>query len=126
MTPTPDPDPPDMPSTPGLFDTTIREFLAEKDPLPETIDLTTIPKGDIPAHAFCLVTPPPAVMAYLDSDDEMTEHIVNLMEDTIDKHYDLPPGFYVTADRVTTPDGRLRVKCFTLMPPPPAPAPRRK
>jgi len=120
MNPTPDPDPADMTPTPGLFDTTVREFLTEKDPISESIDLTTIPACDIPAHAFCLVTPPPAVQAYLDSDDEMTEHIVNLMEDTMDKHYQLPPGFYITADRVQI-DGRLRVKHFTLMPPPPTP-----
>ena len=88
MTPTPDPDPTDMTPPPGLFESTIREFLDAKDPIPETIDLTIIPKCDIPAHAFCLVTPPPAVQAYLNSDDEMTEHIVNLMEETMDRHYD--------------------------------------
>lgn len=110
----PNPKEPDMDKSSAFLESDPSAFLKESDPLTEALDLSTIPACDLGAHEFCLVLPSPAIQAYLDADDDFDQKTVNIMEETLEKHYKLPKGFYITADRVES-DGRLRVKSFTLM-----------
>ena len=64
----------------------------------------------------CKVLPPPAIQRYLDSDDTLTTHTIDMMELAMERDYKLLPPWCITSIRSgTEEDENLAVEYFYLL-----------
>lgn len=77
-------------------------------------DLSAIPKDQW--EECSRVTPPPAILRYLQSGDTLTHHTINMMEIAIEKTCGVDAPWYITSMRDgTEEDGNLSVRYFYLL-----------
>jgi hypothetical protein len=77
-------------------------------------DLSAIPKDQW--YKCCEVTPPAAILRYLQSGDTLTHHTINMMEIAIEKTCGVDAPWYITSMRDgTEEDGNLSVRYFYLL-----------
>lgn len=65
---------------------------------------------------FSKVLPPPDIQRYIDSDDDLTNHTIDMMELAMERDYKVTEPWYINCERTgSEKDLTLAVTCFRLM-----------
>lgn len=82
----------------------------------EEVDLSTKPQSQWSEFDGSKVAPTAAIRRYLATDDVLTTFAIDMMEEAIEKAYEVPAGWFITSMRDgSEEDGDLKVRYFHLM-----------
>jgi hypothetical protein len=82
----------------------------------EEVDLSTKPQSQWSEFDGSKVAPTAAIRRYLATDDVLTNFAIDMMEEAIEKAYQVPAGWFITSMRDGFEEaGNLKVSYFYLM-----------